>query len=110
MNKDDRVKSTLLFNEIINKGNKVANNYFTCFYMAKKEEKPKFGVSAPKKNGNAVVRNKLKRQTRELISKSKLLFKNNRNYIIIIKKTCLDADFNTKLLALQSLIGEMNEK
>lgn len=110
MKKADRVKSNILFNEIIGKGKKVSNKYFTIFLLDKKEVKPLFGVSAPKKVGNAVTRNKLKRQTRELIRKTKLLFKNNRNYIIIIKEVCLHAKYNEKLQALETLIGDANEK
>ena len=110
MKKRERVKSKILFNEIINQGKKISNNYFTIFYVDKNEDKPLYGISAPKKLGNAVTRNKLKRQTRELIHDTKLLFKKNRNYIIIIKKTCLECNYQERLRALQTLIGEMNEK
>lgn len=110
MKKKDRVKSNILFNEIIGKGKKVSNKYFTIFLLDKKEPKPLFGVTAPKKIGSAVTRNKLKRQTRELIDKTKLLFKNKRNYIIIIKDVCLHSSYEQKLEALQTLIGEANEK
>ena len=110
MKKEERVKSKILFNEIINKGKKVSNDFFTIFFLDKKDNNPLFGISAPKKTGNAVVRNKLKRQTRELIRKTKFLFKKNRNYIIIVKKTCLECSFNKKLTLLQTMIGEMNEK
>lgn len=110
MKKKERVKSNILFNEIIEKGKKVSNKYFTIFFLAKKEVKPLFGVTAPKRAGNAVIRNKLKRQTRALIQNTKLMFKNNRNYIIIIKDACLSASHKDKLEALKSLIGDANEK
>lgn len=110
MKKKDRVKSNILFNEIIGKGKKVSNKYFTIFLLDKKETKPLFGVTAPKRVGNAVTRNKLKRQTRELILKTKFLFKNNRNYIIIIKDVCLHSSHAEKLQALKTLIGDANEK
>ena len=110
MKKRERVKSKILFNEIINNGKKESNKFFTIFFIDKKDEQPLFGISAPKKTGNAVTRNKLKRQTRELIKETKLLFKNNRNYIIIIKKSCLDYSFQEKLDELKRLIGEINEK
>lgn len=110
MKKYERVKSNILFNEIINCGKKKGNKFFTIFYIETQNKNPLYGVAVPKRIGNAVVRNRLKRQTRELVDKTKLLFKNNRNYIIIVKEKCLKESFTIKLEALQQLIGEINEK
>lgn len=110
MKKYERVKSNLLFNDIINNGKKVSSSYFTIFFVDTKEDKTLFGVAVPKRLGNAVLRNKLKRQTRELIDKTKFLFKKNRNYIIIVKEKFLNEKFNIKLDALQQMIGDINEK
>ena len=107
MKKSERVKSKILFNEIINNGKKVKNEYFTVFYIVKKEVKPLFGISTPKKIGNAVMRNKLRRRLREIIRELKLLFKNNRNYIIIMKKKCLEVDYQELKKSLQTLTGEI---
>lgn len=110
MKKYERVKSNIAFNTIINKGKKISNNFFTIFFVDKKESRPLFGVSVPKRVGNAVVRNRLKRQTREIILKTKFLFKKQRNYIIIVKDKCLEESFNIMLESLKKLIGEANEK
>lgn len=53
----------------------------------------RFGIAIGKKHGNAVIRNKSKRIMRELIHKNKKLFKNNQDYIIIIKKGFKDKSF-----------------
>jgi ribonuclease P protein component len=110
MKKSERVKSNILFNEIINKGTKVSNSMFSIFFISKNDNNPLFGVAAPKKLGNAVIRNKVKRQTRALVDNNKLLFKNNRNYIIIVKEKFLTSDYPTKLENFKNLIGEANEK
>ncbi len=110
MKKTERVKSNILFNEIIQDGTKVANEFFTIFFKNKEEVDNLYGIAAPKRVGNAVIRNKLKRQTRELIDAEKKLFKNNRNYIIIIKEVCLRSSYVEKKQALEKLIGECNEK
>ena len=94
MKKWETVKSNIAFNEILNKGKKVANNYFLLFSLEKEEEKPKFAVAVGKKIGNAVVRNKFKRRTRALIDKNRKLFENNYNYIIMIRKECLGKSFS----------------
>ena len=110
MKKEERVKSNILFNNIINNGKKVSNDLYSIFYINSDKEKPLFGVGTSKKNGNAVIRNKLKRQTRAIINDTKLLFKNNRNYIIIVKKKSLSEPYNNKVNSFKSLIGEINEK
>jgi len=110
MKKIERVKSKILFNEVINKGIKVHNSLFSLFFVENNENKTLFGIAAPKKLGNAVIRNKVKRQTRALVDNNKLLFKNNRNYIIIVKEKFLDSSYTQKEKSLQELIGEANEK
>lgn len=74
------------FNNIINKGTKTVSNYFIVFKLAKDFVKPNFGIAIGKKVGNAVLRNKLKRQMRNIIDNNRLLFENYYNYIIMIKK------------------------
>lgn len=110
MKKNERVKSNILFNEIINTGKKGSNNVFTIFFVESNNNKTLFGISAPKKCGNAVIRNKLKRQVRELVHDTKSLFKNNRNYIIIVKKVALEMSYLDMKNALINLIGVINEK
>ncbi len=110
MKKIERVKSNILFNQIINEGTKVSNSMYSIFFVNKNDQTPLFGIAAPKKLGNAVTRNKVKRQTRALVDNNKLLFKNNRNYIIIVKEKFLTSSFIEKEDNLQNLIGEANEK
>lgn len=106
MKKYEKIKSNLLFNEIINNGKKKSNRYFTIFIVKSNIEKPKFGIAVPKRVGNAVIRNKLKRQTREILDKTKLLFPKSKNYIIIVKEQCLKSKYSEKIEALKQLIGE----
>ena len=110
MKKKDIVKSSTDFNEILNYNKKVSNNEFIIFYMPNKFDNVKFGISAPKKLGNAVLRNKCKRRLRMLIDECNFLFNKGRNYIIIIKKGFLSLNYADNLNSLKKLIGGINEK
>lgn len=110
MKKQERVKSKELFNFIINHGKKYSSKNFTIFYLESNNEDSLFGISAPKKLGNAVTRNKIKRQVRELVHDTKLLFKNKRNYIIIVKEPFKLCSYEQNLNYLKVIIGEINEK
>jgi len=93
MKKKNIVKSKILFNEIIQKGKRNANKYFVLCSVSKKEINNNFGIAVGTKVGNAVVRNKIKRQIRNIVDNNYKLFPNYHNYIIICKKEILNLSF-----------------
>lgn len=112
MKKKDRVKSNILFNEIINSGNRLSNKYFLVCIKESNDLNNKYGIAVGKKIGKAVLRNKIKRQIRNIIDNNKDLFPNYHNYIIICKKEILNLSFkdiNDKLIDLINK-GAKNEK
>ena len=112
MKKREIVKSKILFNDIINKGNRISNKYFVICSMSKDEENNNYGIAVGKKIGNAVIRNKIKRQIRNIIDQNYNIFPKNHNYIIICKKEILELNYskiNDELIKLLYK-GENNEK
>jgi len=67
MKKEYRVRKTQEFQRIMQKKQFVVNQSFSLYYDSKQEEHGRFGVSCSKKLGNAVVRNKTKRQARMML-------------------------------------------
>lgn len=113
MKKSETVKNTKYFNKIIQKGKSVKNDLFVInIYNKQENSSPKFGIAVSKKLGNAVVRNKLKRQLRVITDKNKFLFPNGNDYIIIVKRNCLDVTFAQMSESLNKLLREKvnNEK
>ena len=105
------VKSHEDFHEIINSGNKLKGKYSIVFYKEKEFIKPNFGIAVGKKLGNAVVRNKFKRQFRNIVDNNKFLFKNNHNYIIMIKREANNASFSDlEKDLINTLRKEIHEK
>ena len=111
MKRYEMVKKHEDFNEIINTGKKVKGKYLIIFSMAKDYQKPNFGIAIGKKCGNAVIRNKLKRRVRNIVDNNRLLFKNNKNYIIMIKGSANVASFQElEQDLINLLIKETHEK
>ena len=106
MKKYEVVKEKRLFDDIINNSKYIKNDVFVIYYEKHEEKYPKFGIAVGKKIGNAVTRNKYKRITRNLIDQNKLLFKNEYNYIIILKKKCLELSYDELNDSLNKLLKE----
>lgn len=106
MKKFEIVKEHYEFDNIINKGKSIGNKVFSIYFLKHDEEHPKFGIAVGKKIGNAVTRNKYKRIIRNIIDNNKLLFKKDYDYIIIIKRKCLDLSFKELNDNLSELVKE----
>ena len=106
MKKSETIKSKEEFSDLIKNAKFIKNKDYVIYYKENKLEKKRFGIAISNKIGKAVVRNKLKRQTREIINKLKTLFKNNTDYIIMIRKGCLETSFNSRLENLEKKLKE----
>ena len=99
MKKFEIIKLHKDFDKIIHNGSYKKNKYYIIYNKERDLSFPKFGIAVGKKLGNAVTRNKVKRQVRMII-------KNNRDYIIIVKKSVLDISYQQMNEELKGLIEE----
>lgn len=84
MKKINILKESKEFERII-KNNKAYKTKFFFIYLERNTNQLyHFGISVGKKIGNAVRRNKVKRQIKEILSKN--TYQNNFNCIIIVRK------------------------
>ncbi len=88
MKKKEIVPKAEDFNNIINNNQKHENKYFVIYYNKNNLEISRYGFAVGKKIGNAVTRNKYRRQLKSIVDKNKLLFPKGLDYIIIMKKEC----------------------
>ena len=110
MKRREMIKDRKVFNNIIQTGSFYKNNLFVIYIKERKNENTKFGIAISNKTGKAHIRNKLKRKVRAIMDNNKKLFKNNYDYIIMIRKACLEASFQEMNDSLVSLINEIKVK
>ncbi len=110
MKKINIVKKNTEFSRIINLRKAYSNKYFVVNYDINSNNIPKFGISVSKKLGNAVVRNKIKRQIKNIIDTNKKVYQNNLNYIIIVRQGAVVTNYQEKERALIELFNKIKEK
>ena len=100
MRRFEMVKKHSDFDDIIQNGKYKKNRAYIIYNKVNEKEFTRWGLAVGKKIGDAHIRNKVKRQVREIVTANKKLFQNNKDYIIIVKKSVLEMDFEemTKLL------------
>ena len=104
MKKSYRIRKNEEFSRIISKRHCFSNACFVVYADRKKEEFSRVGISVSKKLGDAVTRNKIKRQVRMMFI-NKYDF-NNSNYdlVCIVKPKYMDNGFNDNQLELEKVI------
>ena len=106
MKKINIVKSNEEFNKVIKTGKCIKNNYFVIYIEKNDLDIYRFGISVGKKICNAVNRNKLKRQVRNILDKHKNIYSKQRDYIIIVRKS----SYNSKYSILEENLVNLLEK
>lgn len=88
--------------------NKQIKSKYAFLYTYNTNKEYRFGICVSKKLGNAVTRNKLKRQVKDIIDKSKLQFK-DKDYIIVLKKSAVVTEYLLLKEDLINLLKNSNE-
>jgi len=87
-----RVKKSAEIENIMKNRSSVGDGYFVL-YQRKNENLDhfRFAISVPKKYGNAVMRNLMKRRVREIVKQNQ--FKTNIDFFIIVKTNASSLSF-----------------
>ena len=91
MKKINIIKESREFDRIIHQNKPYKYKDYIIYIEYNNENIYKFGLSVGKKIGNAVTRNKVKRQLKNIIDKN--IYKNGFNCIIIVGKGILERTF-----------------
>lgn len=106
MKKDYRIKDSREFKQIMNNKIFYADPSFTIYVKKRKEDKARIGISVSKKYGNAVVRNKIKRQIRMMVQKL-YDFDENFDTIILVRANYLSNTYETNEKRLEKLLKKV---
>ena len=105
MKKLNIIKKESEINDIIQTGHRIFNKYYYIYNKENKDNKYyRFCICVSKKLGNAVVRNKNKRQIKDIIDKSNLSFKRDNDYVIILRKDITSLTYDQKRDELLSIL------
>lgn len=104
MKKYEIIKDKSEFDNLIHNAPYLKNKYYVIYNKERTPKFPRFGIAVGKKIGNAVTRNRVKRQMRAIIDNNKNLFQNSKDYIIIVKRNFLDLTFQDMERELKSLL------
>ncbi len=107
MKRKEMIKAKKDFTDIIKNYPFVKNQYFIVYIRKKNILQNNYGIAISNKIGNAVLRNKIKRQVRNIIDEYKNMFPKNTDYIIMIRKTCACSKFHILKENLYNLIKEI---
>lgn len=106
MKKINIVKKNLDFSRIIHNQRKYKFEDYIVYIERNNEKTYRFGISVSKKIGNAVVRNKLKRQIKSIIDTKD--YQNSFNCIIILKRGILNKSYKEMENNLLTAFSKLN--
>lgn len=98
MNKKYIIRKNEEILEILKTGHKKKFDYFTIYRKKNNIVSSRFCISISKKVGNAVVRNKLKRQVKDILMKN--LLPHAEDYVIILSSSFKSLTFEKKREAI----------
>lgn len=109
MDKIHRVRKNEDFQAIIKDRNSIANGKFVVYYKSNNLSLLRIGFSVSKKLGNAVVRNKTKRQVR-MMARDIFDFNQGMDYIIIVRNKFLESSYEDNKKDLLFLYNKIQKR
>lgn len=106
MKKENRVKKSQEFSEIMNYKKFYTCPSFSIYVKPSKQERSRVGISVGKKLGNAVVRNKIKRQVREMVHEI-YTFEEKFDTIILVRVKYHEESYQNNKKLLESLVKKV---
>jgi len=100
------------FDAVYRQGRSTSTRFLVLYWFERDEElgEPRLGLAVPKAAGNAVARNKIKRQLREVWSARVERVPSGRDYVLIAKPGLSDAIAANGFAWLEERVDEVLSK
>ena len=98
------------FKLIVENGVRFSNSIYNIYSIHNELDHPRFGVSVSKKRGNAVVRNKIRRQIKSILMAKISLVSPTLDYVIVVKDGYLGQSFLENEKSLVQLFEKLNKE
>ena len=106
MKVENRVKSHNEFQQVINDGVLVTSSILHLYYIPNNLGRARVGISVPTKSGCAVVRNKIRRQIRAILS-HELNLSISYDLIFIVRRKYNVEDFDSTRVEIKKLLEKV---
>ncbi len=104
-----RVKKYKEFQKVISDGSLLKSKTLTLYYLPNELGYARVGISIPTKSGNAVVRNKMKRQIRAILN-TELDITKGFDYIFIARRNYDIDNFAVSKEDISDLLSKVGNK
>jgi ribonuclease P protein component len=100
------------FDAVYRQGRSVSTRFLTLYWFPREDagEEPRLGLAVPKANGTAVVRNRIKRQLREVWRSLLPEIRGGRDYVLVVRPGLADATEQRGFEWLTERVGEVLRK
>ena len=109
MKKEFRVLKNYEFSSIIQNRQFVKSSSFVCYFQKRKLDHARVGISVGKKLGNAVCRNKVKRQIRSIVDDI-FTFEEGYDLIIIVRPAYANKSFEENKNEMKENQNRINKR
>ena len=109
MKKEFRVLKNYEFSSIIQNRQFVKSSSFVCYFQKRKLDHARVGISVGKKLGNAVCRNKVKRQLRSIVDDI-FTFEEGYDLIIIVRPAYANKSFEENKNEMKENQNRINKR
>ena len=112
MQRRHRLSRSRDFDAVYRQGRSTSTRFLVLYWFERDEElgEPRLGLAVPKAAGNAVARNKIKRQLREVWSARVERVPSGRDYVLIAKPGLPDAIAANGFAWLEERVDEVLSK
>jgi ribonuclease P protein component len=110
LSRASRLRARKLFLEVYERGHRVHGSFFVLFGLKGATPRSRLGITATKKFGHAVARNRIKRVVREIFRKNRVTTSPPVDVVVNVKMSAREQSFDRLEADLTSRLRELGRR